>query len=116
MQEETLNPTLFLAIVAQNPYGKAQYTSRECIQDTLDMLSQDPRAALRELGTVALNDDEDTLKITRPFSLIGDGSSIARLEALKDIIEDLRRCGYHTTVTAEDELTEYTPITPQPQD
>ena len=73
----------------------------------MENLKEAPDNPLEELGVLALNEEQDTLRITQPYRLAGKARNTKSLAALKEIIEDLRFCGYNTSITTEDTLTSY---------
>ena len=110
MIETTLKPTLYFLVTPENPYATPRYTVEESVKDTLDKLDEDPASPLEELGEVALNEEADTLRITRPFRLAGETQDTRRLEAIREIIEDLQICGYTTHITTPDTLSTFRPL------
>jgi hypothetical protein len=111
MIETTLKPTLYFLVAPENPYAKPHYTVEESVLNTLDKLEEDTANPLEELGEVALNEETDTIRITRPFRLAGETQDTRRLEAIREIIEDLQICGYTTHVTTPDTLSTFHPLT-----
>lgn len=112
MDNNTEPPTLYLAITHASPYDTPYATVKACVLSTIESLKDAPRNPLGELGALALNEEQDTLQITRPYHLAGKPRGTAILAALKDIVEDLRLCGYNVSVTSEDTLSTFTPLNP----
>lgn len=107
MENNTTVPTLYLEITKSNPYDTPYATVEECVKSTMENLKEAPDNPLEELGVLALNEEQDTLRITQPYRLAGKARNTKSLAALKEIIEDLRFCGYNTSITTEDTLTSY---------
>lgn len=110
MQKETLKPTYYLSVSPQTIYPQPKYSVSDCVKDTLKYLQAHHPEQLSELGEIAVNEDGDTLCITTPFKMIGDDESTLKLEAMIQVIEDLKVAGYYTVSTSEDLHSTYTDL------
>lgn len=110
MQKETLKPTYYLSVSPQTIYPQPKYSVGDCVKSTLKYLHAHHPEQLAELGEIAVNEDGDTLRITSPFKMIGDDENTLKLEAMIQVIEDLKVAGYYAVSTSEDVYSTYTEL------
>lgn len=110
MQKETLKPTYYLSVSPQTIYPQPKYSVGDCVKSTLKYLQARHPEQLAELGEIAVNEDGDTLRITSPFKMIGDDENTLKLEAMIQVIEDLKVAGYYAVSTSEDVYSTYTEL------
>lgn len=110
MHKETLKPTYYLSVTPQTIYPQPKCSVGDCVKSTLKYLRDHHPEQLAEIGEIAVSEDGDILRITSPFKMIGDDESTLKLEAMIQVIEDLKVAGYYTVSTPEDLYSTYTEL------
>lgn len=110
MHKETLKPTYYFSVTPQAIYPQPKSSVGDCVKGTLEHLQAHHPEQFAEIGEIAVNEDGDTLRITSPFKMIGDDENTLKLEAMIQVIEDLKIAGYYTVSTSEDVYSTYTEL------